>query len=183
MKTKMLHADAIKPSARQWLELYQQYVEEGNPLTVTVEGPNGYEFLEVGVDDLDRVQAILPEDDSTGPENAPQKRNDALALYNQTRGNEVIDPRKAVRQLLKSFDTPDAEDWILPEQTVMNPQVAATVGELLRQTLVEANMPEEQAENLVLMVMQRAMDQTGLSEPPTSENGATPSVPSTPEGA
>jgi hypothetical protein len=180
MKTKLLTHEYIKPQAAQWLELYIQYSQK-NPITSTVEGPNGWEHIEVTSKDLDLVRAIFPEDDSTAPENGPQKRNDALALYNQTRGNDVIDPRWAAKQLLRSFDVPDVESAIMPEQTQMNPQVAQVVGETIHQTLLEAGLPDKEAQMLALAVVQRTMQQAGVSEPPAaaeeSQNGSAPPPP------
>jgi hypothetical protein len=177
MKTKMLTSEYIKPQAMQWKELWRERAGEA-PIEVTVEGPNGYEFIQVSSEDLDLVQAIIPEDDSTMPENGPQKKNDALALYNQTRGNEVIDPRKAAKHLLSEYDIPDAEDWVLPEQTMMNPQVAQIVGETLAVSLTQAGLKPDQAQKVALATMQHVMEQTQVSQPPQAaeqaQNGAAP---------
>jgi hypothetical protein len=184
MKTKQLHAETIKPAAAQWLELYRQNTTE-KPRVVTVDGPQGYSFKEVSPEDLAEVRAVLPEEDSTAPENTPQKRNDALALYNQTRGNEIMDPRKAGLYLLRAFDVPDAQEWIMPEQTQMNPQVAQVVGETLQRVLKESGMKEEDANQIAIAAMQEAMQAAGVSEPPQaaeeSANGAAP--PSLPQEA
>jgi hypothetical protein len=171
MKTKLLSAEYIKPQASQWLELWRQNAAE-KPMQVAVEStnsPTGYQFITVRPEDLDKVQAILPEEDSTQPDNAPQKRNDALALYNQTRGNQVLDQRAAALHLLRAFDVPDAEGMILPEQTQMNPQVANVVGHVLMQNLVRAGMDPKEAETITLATMQQAMQSAGVSQPPADQ--------------
>jgi hypothetical protein len=184
-KTKLLSQEYIKQQASQWLELYRQKITEA-PIEVTVEGPNGYEFITVSAQELDKVQAILPEDDSTAPENSPQKRNDALALYNQTRGNDVVDPRWAVKHLLRSFDVADVEEAVLPEQVQMNPQVAQLVGESIHQTLLKAGADPKMAETLALQAVQNAMQAAGVSEPPAaaeqSQNGNAPAPQEAPVG-
>ena len=169
MKTKLLSAEYIKQQASQWLDLWKQKAQE-KPLEVAVEGPSGYDFVSITAKDLDLVQAILPEDDSTQPENSPQKKNDALALYNQTRGNDVIDSRKSSLHLLREYEVPDPESWIVPEQTQMNPQIAQVVGQSIRDTLIKANLPPDQAQTLALAVMQQVMSAAGVSHPPGGQD-------------
>lgn len=177
LKTKMLSHEAVASDTRQWLEMFRQHTLL-TPREIAVEGPQGYEWVEITGEDLDLVEAVLPEDDSLAPENGPQKRNDALALNNQLAGEQVIDPRKRVRYLLDAHDIPDADAWILPEQMEMNPQVAQQVGQTLHATLLEAGMDEEKAQAVTLAVMQRSMEQAGVSEPPGADqeqsNGTVP---------
>lgn len=175
MKTKMLSHETIKPTTAQWLELYRQHTLDARE--VIVAAPSGDQLVQVTPEDLDLVRAVVPEDDSTAPENSPQKRNDALALHNQTRGSEVIDQRRSFLYLLKAFDVPDSESWILPEQTQLNPQVAQVVGEAIRDTLRRAGVKDDEAEELALVAVQQAMGAAGVSEPAgaTEQNGGSPS--------
>jgi hypothetical protein len=170
LKIRNLHAEAIKPAADQWLELWRQNVID-EPVEVTTENEQGgFSHMAVEAKDFDGVRSILPEEESTGPENTPQKRNDALALFNQTANNEVIDPRKRAIALLRAFDVPDAESWIIPEQTQMNPQVAMMLGHSMKDALVQAGLEEDQAEQMTEFVMQNALSATGVSEPPMAQN-------------
>lgn len=167
-KTKMLTRETGKHISAQWLELYRQHTLSDREVIITA--PSGPELIRVTPEDFDLVQAVVPEDGSMAAENLPQKRNDSLALFNLTRGNEVVDQRRAMRHLLEAFDVPDAEEWIVPEQEVANPAVMQVVGEALRDTLQRAGMEPEQAEQLALAAMEQAIGASGISSPP-SQNG------------
>src|SRR5690606_13065509 len=95
LATKMLAHETIGRDTEQWLELYKQHTLT-SPRTVIVETPDGFEELQITAEDLDLVRAVDPDEDSLAPVNRPQERNDALALFNQTRGLDVVDPRRAV---------------------------------------------------------------------------------------
>jgi hypothetical protein len=167
----MLAHETVKMGSRLWLEEYRQHTLK-SPRSVLIETPDGYQEVIVTGQDLDLVRAVEPEEDSMAPENAAEKQNNALALNNQLRGEEVIDPRKRNRHLLQAFGISDAEKWILPEVTQMNPQVALVVGEAIKAKLAEEGMPQEAAEEMALETVQEVMETAGLSQPNASQNGA-----------
>lgn len=114
-KSKNLERETIKPACQQWLWLNRQHVLEEK--TVRIEDPNapeGYAFAKVTPDDLHANLDVLPAGGSTEPENLPQKRNDAMTLFNQLGQNPGVNQQKLMEHLLKQFDVRDAEAWILP---------------------------------------------------------------------
>jgi hypothetical protein len=186
LKTKLLAHECVKRDTRQWLALYREktLLEPQQVIIEDPKGETGFKAIEITGEDLDLVRAVDPEEDSLAPENAPEKKNNALALYNQVRGNPVVEQRPAARFLLDAFDVPNAEEWIIPEQEQMSPQVAQVVGEAFKATLMSAGMEEEQAEQVTLQAMQAAMQTTGVSggaedQGAPSQNGA-PSAPPPP---
>jgi hypothetical protein len=177
LKTKLLAHEMVKRDTRQWLELWRERTML-TPQTVIVEENGQFKEIQVTGEDLDLVRAVDPEEDSLAPENKPEKVNNALALYNQVKGNPVVDQRAAGRWLLNAFDIPDAESWIIPEQEQMSPQIAQVVGQALQGALVGDGMDEKKASEITLTALQAAMQQTGVSggdqsgEP--SQNGSAP---------
>ena len=178
LTTKMLEHEFVKAGTRIWLEEFRQHTLT-SPREVLIERPNGYEFVEVTGTDLDLVRAVEPEEGSMGPSNPVQEKNDALALNNQIQSYiqaGVMDPRKAGRNLLNAFDIADAESWILPEVTQLNPQVALVVGQAIKAKLEENGVDEEDAHDVALETVQAVMETAGLAQPANAQhqNGAVP---------
>lgn len=175
MKSKMLSLETVKQNAAQWLDLYSQNVPQAG-YQVPVDQGDGYDFATVTAEDLAGIREVLPDVGSMEPENTPQKRNDAMAFFNQLNGNTNIDQRWLCEYILKAFDIADVQAALAKQQEVMNPQVAQVVGEAIKNALQEHGLDNEQAGEIALEVMQEAIQTAGVSSPDEapfpSSNGA-----------
>jgi hypothetical protein len=162
LKTKNLEREMLRPAAAQWKELYRQFLT--NPKDVRYDdptSPTGVNFLQVKPKDVRADFDVIPAAGSTEPDNVPQKRNDALTLFNQVNGNQDVDGRRALLWLLQQFDIPDAELWLAPEAPQLDAQV---VQELLLST---GTKPEQ-----VTQFLQAAIQGTQQMQLPPGEQAA-----------
>ena len=164
LATKMLSHETVSRDTRQWLALYRQHTLK-EPIRIPVRKGEWYEEIEITAQDLDLVKAVDPDKESLAPVNRAQERNDALALFNQLRGNELVDQRRPVRHLLDKFDVPDAESWLVPEQVQINPQVAQVVGEAAADVLERMGIDREEAEKAAELTVAETMARVGVAQP------------------
>ena len=173
-KAKNLSTETIRDAACQWLYLYRQHLLQPVSVRVPSTGsPDGYEFDQVGPEDVNANIEILPEGGSTEPDNVPQKRADAIQLFQSLAASQDIDQRKAATYLLEQFDVTNPEDWFVPPGPDAGQAVEA-VGQVLAQYGVN--------HDLILQVIQEAQQQLAQQPPqlpPPAENrpGSTPPAP------
>lgn len=164
-KTKNLEWETIRPAAGQFLELWRQHMKE--EVTVMIEDPaeaTGFRFEQVTPADVHAPLMVIPASGSTEPENTPQKRNDALALYNQFSGNEQVDQRKLALHLLRENDIADPEAFLVEQEPRLDPRI-------VNMALAQVGVDEEQAEQV--MAMSLAVD----AQMKQGQNGAAPEEP------
>ena len=89
----------------------------------------------------------MPIGGSTEPENTPQKRNDAMVLFNQFNQHPAVDQRWLATHTLSKFDVTDVEKALAAPEPTIDPQI-------LGQIMVEGEaMPEE----LVMQIIDQAL--------------------------
>jgi hypothetical protein len=139
-KAKNLMLETVRPAAGQWLWLYRQNRLRDEEIRVpSEEAPEGYEFVKVGPKELNAKIEVIPEGGSTEPDNAAQKRSDALSLLNGLSplvGAQIIDPRRLAKHILEQFEIARPEEWIAkggpgPGGGPDPEQLIRTVGQLL----------------------------------------------------
>lgn len=175
-KGRKVAAETVRPAARQFHELNQQFFfkDQEREKTVRVDDPqteDGFRFETLTRAILDADVDVIPDAGSMEPENKVQKRNDALTLYNQLNQNPAVDPRQVVRHLLTEHDIADVDGWLAPEQNDMA-NVLMVVAEDLRELLVDS-LGEDGANERVTAFMEQVMEQVAPPDEQTAQqNGA-----------
>lgn len=135
-KTKNLEQETIKPAARQMLWLNRQHVTE--PIVVRVpddQATEGFEFIEVGPDELGQDLDPIPEGGATNPDNELQKKQDALQMFQTFAGAPNVDLNKLTVHTLREFGIKDPEAWTMPP-----PPAPEEVAQVIGETLVQAGL-------------------------------------------
>ena len=157
-KTKMLRIETILPEARQFQALNRQYLLEGEtvrvdePESVQSEPGKTYAFMDVSRECLDANVELDVEDQSTEPDNPVERLNNALSLYQALANNPAVKPDAPLKHLLTEYGVRDPENWIA-EQNSVTPEA---IGETLSTILTESGIPEEQAQQMTLQVIEAA---------------------------
>jgi hypothetical protein len=180
LKTKNLLAETVRPAGRQFLELDKQYIQS----EITIRVPDtaqaeGFRFQAVGPEQLlADIDAPIPDAGSTEPDNPPARQQAAMSLYEALSQDRNVNQQKLVSHVLKEYDIPDADAWMIPlGQVPINPTI-------LGQALEQAGIPQQ----TVVAALDQALSQsTGTppvedaNAPASGVNSSQPPPPAGPE--
>jgi hypothetical protein len=170
-KTRLLEHEVVRPSAEQWLELFQQKITS----TMFIPGPpkpgeayKPWSWYQVDPALLAGEWAITPDGGSMAPENVPQKRDDATRLFNMFAQDPMVRPEKVREEILTLFDIKNAQSWIVPQQQMIPPEAVQMMLQQLAQIDPALAQAAEETLNEAIQMAQMA----GSAPPGQPQGGA-----------
>lgn len=175
-KTKLCEQETVKPAARQWLRLNQQYIIEDDVIPgppKPEDGDKSYGWYEVGPEALAGTYLIEPEGGATQAQNPAEKMQRAQTVMTLFGNNPLIDQRALFEEALKDAGFANPQRLLAPQE----PQLGVEGLHFMQQTLAQAGMPPEMFQQLAQQAMemeqqakqQQAQQPAGIpsAEPPT----------------
>lgn len=149
-KTRLLQREVVRPAARQWLRLNQQFVTEpisviGPPDPESEDPSKDYAHWEVGPEQYAGLFLIEPLDGSMEPVNAVARAQNGLQVFQAFQGVGTVDQARLTEWALEQFGVPNPKSFVAPREPQVPLHAIETVRLLLEQMAGRDPMMVERA--------------------------------------